>query len=421
MTYAPAMPRPARVLLLLAFVLRLTVVWAAVDLELVLDELDYVKRARFILENGHLPDAFRPPVYPSLLAATFGLTGVSPTAVRGLQACLGTATAALLYHWLRGHVGERGALLSLGVFAVYPTIVGFTHFLFTETLYLGALVAALALLCPAEDRPVRPIGAGLVLGLAGLTRSLMVPLLPIVALGIGLLTRSGRTSARFFGTAAVVLLPWMAHNLVVTGSPTVLEISNGYNLWKGNTPVEHPMATQGPRFPGPIVSIPMFPYEGSKGTLEALCLERREATAGPDSSKMSFAETNACARELAVEHILSDPIAFVARMPAKLGHTLHPSSQLTRSLWLGSYGNVPVWAGKLLIGATAVSWVLVAGLGLIGWTRMPRGGPKWALLLVVLHQLGVVAVTFGHNRFRLPIVLAALIAMAWLPRRRAPG
>mgnify|MGYP000341699541 CR=1 FL=1 len=418
MTYAPAMSRPARVLLMLALVLRLVVVWATSDVELVLDELDYVKRARFILENGHLPDAFRPPVYPAMLAAIFGLAGVEPTAVRLAQALLGTGTAALLYHWLEGHVGERGALVSLGVFAVYPTIVGFTHFLFTETVYLGALVVALWLLVPGE--PVRsdnrPVAAGLVLGLAGLTRSLMVPLLPVVGLAVGVLHRSWRPGARFIATAGVVLLPWMAHNLVVTGTPTVLEISNGYNLWKGNTPVEHPMATQGPRFPGPIVSIPMFPYEGSKGTLEQLCKER-SAT----GDVLAFAELNDCARALAIEHIVDDPIAFVGRAPEKIGHTLHPSSQLTRSLWLGSYGSVPVWLGRLLIWSTASSWVLVAGLGLIGWTRMPRGGPKWALLLLVGHQLAVVAVTFGHNRFRLPLVLAAIVAMAWLPRRPAEG
>ena len=416
MAYAQPMSRPARVLLLLALVLRLAVVWASADLELVLDELDYVKRARFILENGHLPDAFRPPVYPALLAGIFGLTGVSATAVRVVHACLGTATAGLLYHWLRGHVGERGALLSTGVFAVFPTIVGFTHFLFTETLYLGALVTGLWLLFPGEESgPRRPVWAGLVLGLAGLTRSLMVPLLPIIALGLGLLERSWRAPARFLATATVVLLPWMAHNVVVTGSPTVVEISNGYNLWKGNTPVAHPMATQGPRFPGPIVSIPMFPYEGSKATLERMCTARQGS-----QTTLTFAQTNDCARQLALEYIASDPLAFVGRMPAKLGQTLHPSSQLTRSLWLGSYGSVPVWMGKLLIWSTAVSWVLVAGLGLIAWMRMPRGGPKWALLLVVAHQLGVVAVTFGHNRFRLPVVLAAIIALAWLPRQSAP-
>ena len=405
------MSRPAQLLVLLALVLRVAVAWAAWDLELVLDEIDYVKRARFILENGHLPDAFRPPVYPSVLAAVFAVVGVVPGAVRLLQAIVGAATGALLYRWLKGHVGERGALLSLAVFAVYPTIVGFTHFLFTETFYLAGLVLGLTLLVPARG-PRRTVLGGIVLGLAGLTRSLMVPLLPIIAAGVSALDRSWRPGLRVLGVAAVVLLPWMAHNLVFTGSPTVLEISNGYNLWKGNTPVAHPMATEGPRFPGPVVSIPMFPYEGSKGTLEQMCIERLDRS-GP----LDFEDTNACARELAVEFIASDPIAFAARMPAKIGHTLHPSSQLTRSLWLGKYGSVPTWLGHGLIWGTAVSWMLVGSLGLVGWARMPRGGVRLALALMVLHQLGVVAVTFGHNRFRLPVVLAAIIAMAWLPHR----
>lgn len=406
------MTSTARLLLVLALVLRVAVAVWAYDLELVLDEIDYARRAQYILENGHLPDAFRPPVYPMMLAAVFGVVGVEPGAVRVLQALLGTATAAVLARWLHSHVGERGMLLSLALFAVYPTLVGFSHFLFTETLYLGLLVLALVFAFPARRDPVpRPAALGAVLATAGLTRSLMVPLLPVVAVCVGLLTRSWRRAGAMLGVAVLCLLPWMGHNLVVTGSPTVLEISNGVNLWKGNTTVVHPMATEGPQFPGPIVSIPMFPYAGSKATLEDLCTERLGLETTP-----AFEEVNACARSLALETILADPVGFVGRMPRKLLHLFHPSSQVTRSLWLGSYGGVPGWAGTGLIWATALSWAVVVVLGAWGLRRMPRDGLRWALLLLVAHQVAVVAVTFGHSRFRLPIVLVCIVAAAWVPR-----
>lgn len=406
-----AMTRPAGLLLLLALVLRLVVVGLCWDLPLVTDELDYTRRALFLLENGHLPDAFRPPVYPAFIAAIFAVAGPVPGAVRLVQALVSTATGGLLYRWLRGHVGEAGALLSLGLFAVVPTIVGFTHFLFTETLYLGLLTVVLASVAPAR-RTLRPLLAGTAYALGALTRSLLTPLLPFVIVGLGLATRARRGTLLFAVAAIVVLLPWPIHNLRVTGTPTVLEISNGYNLWKGNTPVAHPSAAHGPRFPGPFIDIPMLPYEGSLGTLKGLCAD----VIGVHPDAQTFAQTNACARTLALDHIAAHPIAFLGRGPGKLGYMWHPSSQVTRHLWLGNYGAMPGWAGHTLIWLTALfAWGLPIA-GLVGWWRMPRGTLKWALALGTLHQLAVVFVTFGHNRFRLPILLFAVVACAWLPR-----
>lgn len=405
------MTRPAAVLLLLTLVLRLVVVGLCWDLPLVTDELDYSRRALYLLEHGHLPDAFRPPVYPAFVAAIYAIAGPVPGAVRLAQALLATATGGLLWHWLRSHVGDRGALLSLGLFAVAPTFVGFTHFLFTETLYLGLLTLVLAALAPGARGPRHAL-AGAAYALAALTRSLLTPLLPVVVAGLALRTEgSRRGAARFAGVAGLLLLPWPIHNQLVTGTPTVLEITNGYNLWKGNTPVDHPSATQGPRFPGPFVEIPMLPYEGSLGTLKSLC----EAATGTPAADQSFAETNRCARALAIDHILDDPLAFLARGPGKLGYMWHPSSQLTRHLWLGHYGSLPLWAGHGLIWLTVLfAWGLPV-LGLLGWRRMPTGTLKWALALATAHQLAVVFVTFGHNRFRLPILLFAIVAAAWLP------
>jgi 4-amino-4-deoxy-L-arabinose transferase-like glycosyltransferase len=411
------MRRPAIALLLLAAVLRLAVVGLCWDLPLITDELDYSRRAQFLLQQGHLPDAFRPPVYPLFIAAIYAVVGPVPGAVRLAQALLGTATAGLLYRWLRGHVGQRGALLSLALFAVMPTFVGFTHFLFTETLYLAGLTVVLAALTPAHGGPKSAL-AGAAYGLSALTRSLLTPLLPLAAVGLGLATRSRRTVLAFSVVAVSVLAPWPLHNQLITGTPTVLEITNGYNLWKGNTPVAHPTATEGPRFPGPFVSVPMMPYEGSLGTLKVLC----EPITGQLAADQGFAATNACARTLALDYIAADPLAFFMRGPEKLGYMWHPSSQVTRHLWLGNYGSIPPWAGHTLIWLTALfAWGLPV-LGIWGAWRMRRRAPvllSGGLALLTAHQLAVVFVTFGHNRFRLPVLLFAVIAAAWIPDRSA--
>lgn len=406
------MSRAAWLLLLAASGVRLLAVWLCWDLPLLLDEDDYHRRALYLLQNGHFPDAFRPPVYPTFIAAIYAVAGPVPGAVRLAQAALGVAAGALLYRWLWGHVGERGALLSLGAYAVYPTLAGFAHMVWSETVYLSLLLAFLVALFPADGR-VRSGWAGLALGLGALTRSQLVPLAPLAAVGVALLTRSWQQALRFGAVVAVCLVAWAGHNLAVTGAPTVLEISNGYNLWKGNTPVVHPLSVEGPQIPMPLRPIPMFPYEGSEETLYGLCAEALGRPAGA----LTFPEVNDCARDLAVGYIAADPAGFVARGFEKLGYTFHPSSQLTRYLWVGHYGAVPGWAGMGLVYGTAASMVLALGAGLLGWVRMPQGALKWAIALLVAHQLAVVFVAFGNSRFRLPIVLLALVCVAWLPRR----
>jgi hypothetical protein len=399
---------------------RLMVIHWAVGLELILDEVNYLDYGRHLLEHGTLPDAFRPPLYPALIALSHRIAGDGATPIRLLQAGLSTVTGWVLFRWLRGHVGERGATLSTALWCLYPVLIGYTHLLWTETVFLSLLVLFLATALPAGELRIRRAGvAGVVFGLAALTRSVLVPVFWLAPLFVLLQPQAWRLRSRpkirslvFLGSFALTISPWVIHNQVVEGRLIVTETTNGYNLWKGNTDWAHPLATEGPQYPGPLVEIPMFPYEGSGPRITSLCENMHT-----EDTPFTRWHLSRCARSLAFTHIANAPLAFLRRGLTKVGHAFHPSNLLMRHLWLDLYGAWPPFMALSLIWGTAMSYLALLVLGVIGLKRAPNTPLSWLLAGMAMVQLAVIFTTFGNTRFRLPIMLVCMILAAWIPKR----
>ena len=171
-----SVPRIVWVVLGLSLAAKMSVVGWASGIELILDEVNYMDFGEHLLAHGTLPSAFRPPVYPGLIALSQLIGGADPAAMRILQALIATAAGLTLYRWLLGHVGHRGALLSCTLWSLYPVFIGFTHLLWTETVFLSMLIFFLATAMPAGAlSPKRTAAAGVLYGLTCLTRSVMTP------------------------------------------------------------------------------------------------------------------------------------------------------------------------------------------------------------------------------------------------------
>ena len=254
-------PRIVWLTMSISLAAKLLVVRWTQSLTLILDESDCVDHAQFLLANGHLPDAFRPPVYPAFVAICQMLGGDTATPVRFGQALVTTAAGLVLYRWLRSHVGHPGALFSTAIWCLYPVFIGYTHLLWTESIFLSLLILFFSIsLTPGKLSLQRTAWAAVVFGLAALTRSVLFPLLPLASIFV--LAHTNRWALRprpiqrfilFVTVAAMTIVPWTVHNRVVEGRWILNETTHGYNLWKGNTPWAHPYATEGPQYPGPIV------------------------------------------------------------------------------------------------------------------------------------------------------------------------
>ena len=415
-----SVPRIVWVVLGLSLAAKMSVVGWASGIELILDEVNYMDFGEHLLAHGTLPSAFRPPVYPGLIALSQLIGGADPAAMRILQALIATAAGLTLYRWLLGHVGHRGALLSCTLWSLYPVFIGFTHLLWTETVFLSMLIFFLATAMPAGAlSPKRTAAAGVLYGLTCLTRSVMTPvawLAPLVVMAApsrwAWRPRPGRQAFIFAMAWSMTMGPWIGHNLVVEGRPILTETSNGYNLWKGNTPWSHPLATEGPQYPGPILSIPAFPYEGSGPRLTAHCEAQHT-----DTAPFSRWHLSRCARSMAIDHIVGRPIAFLQRGISKLGHALHPSNLLQRHQLLGIYGESPPSLKAALTWGTTLPYLGLIALFPIALRRAPRSPATAILLSLAAYQAAVIFITFGNTRFRLPILLMGMILAAWIPKR----
>ena len=193
----------------------------------------------FVDETGQLAD-FWPVGFPFVLAAVYRLFGIHPPwGGIGLHIFVGILTSALATL-----VGERSFGRSIGrlaglVVALYPTHVFYETLLLTEPLFTLLLFGGGALLLwSLRSGEIGALLAGVVFGLAILTRPVLVLLPPLTSLwyfGNG----AGARRAAVLGTAVLcaalaVLSPWLIRNRREFGTWTDLSSTGGYNFFIGN-------------------------------------------------------------------------------------------------------------------------------------------------------------------------------------------
>ncbi len=175
-----------------------------------------------------------PPAYPRFLAGLLVLGGGSFLVARCAQVALLAISAVLLRD-----LGERltgsatAAGLAAALLVLDPQVGGFAHFLWPEVLHLFLFLCALWILATRTDRPAWLAVAGVVLGLALLTKSLLGPFLPVLVLP--LLLGSGLRGAARVALVAAGVAATMTPTLIGNArrDAPLLADSSRFNLWVG--------------------------------------------------------------------------------------------------------------------------------------------------------------------------------------------
>jgi 4-amino-4-deoxy-L-arabinose transferase-like glycosyltransferase len=174
----------------------------------------------------------RTPAYPWLVAFAIVGGGEDLRALVFLQHALGVLTAGLTFALGRlcftpARMGRIVGLLAGLLIALNGALVLSEHTVMTEALFVPLVVGSLtALVAALRASNLALFGlAGLLLGLATLTRPVAQVLIPVVPLMILLVSRSWRLtllrSAVALGAFGLVLLPWMVRSAVEQDSASV--------------------------------------------------------------------------------------------------------------------------------------------------------------------------------------------------------
>lgn len=210
------------------------------------DEREYYAAAAVLADGRGLSFVdqalwVRPPVYIILLGGLFRLFGPANNAVWIVQSIIGLVSLVLVYllAYLT-YLDPRAPRFAVLLAALYWPFAIYAGLLLTETLLIVWLLGSfVALQWWARWRMAAPLlGAGVLLGLAVLTRGLMLWFLLVLPMWFAL-HHSGpdghRAAARAalltVGVALAVVSPWTVRNAVAYQRLIPVETTGGYNVW----------------------------------------------------------------------------------------------------------------------------------------------------------------------------------------------
>lgn len=188
----------------------------------------------YVWENGSAT-AFRAPGFPLFLAAVYAVVGPYYTAAYVSFAVCGALGAISTYLFARELVNGRTARWAAVLAAIYPSDVFACSDFFSEVLFSPCLGFGLWLLLYQLRTGSRPagFGAGVLLGLAALTRSFAVIFLPLFALQL-LVARGWARAAVYSLGFLLVILPWTARNYAVLGKVVLIATNGGSTFYGAN-------------------------------------------------------------------------------------------------------------------------------------------------------------------------------------------
>jgi 4-amino-4-deoxy-L-arabinose transferase-like glycosyltransferase len=181
------------------------------------------------------------PLYVLLTVAVYFLTGHSFAVMLALGALFGAATATLAA-WLAGRsFGTEAAWASGTLVAIDPGMLVYAAELHPLTLdalaFLSVICACIALPRPPRARHGAVLGA--LLGVAALTRTTVLALVPVVLLwakGFRGLRLVSVTAIAFVGVALIVYSPWPIRNSLLLHQFVPVSSESTEWLWRGTNP-----------------------------------------------------------------------------------------------------------------------------------------------------------------------------------------
>lgn len=373
-----------------------------------LDSLALHTWATMILTGQTENEAFfRAPLYPHLVALLYRVFGVSPWPVIVFQNLLGLLTGVVSYLFARRLFGATVALGAALLVVVYPTLIFFEGETMITTLavFLYTLAAYRLLLAVHEPTARKVVVAGVVFGLAAITRPTILPLVIIVPIallakhGLNSYKKAGAKTLMFAAALMIPILPVTLTNLIKGGEPILISTQGGANFYIGNNKWADGITVDAL---GPLLRV--GPYRDNIWTSSVDEAERRTG------KKLTQSEVSSFWYREAFKHVKNDPDRAMRLLVKKFYLFWHGQEIFNNRpvYFAGEYS----WLMKGLVWKKIINFpsgilfpLMFLGLILAFVKRYDVTAPA----LFVLSFAVVVSVFFVCARFRQPIVPLAII------------
>ncbi len=372
------------------------------------DEMHYHELAQSLVEGrgffleGRL-SAMRPPLYPLAVAGLYAFFGPAHfQAVRAAQLLVGLATAAGAFLLGRMLYNKRVGLWSAALVAFYPPLLGIALFLYTETLFAFWLVwLGVAVAWAFRRESVWAwLVVGVLLALAALTRSVLWPFPPGLALLILLLWRQVPWTKRLAGSALMLagfgipIAPWSWRCSQLEQTFIIIDTIGGRNLMMGNyeyTPLDRAWDA--------------ISLEGEKAWYAVLRKEH------PEFGTLTQGERDKLALRYGLRYMLEHPGQTLQRSLVKFFNFWQLERTTVAALergWFGGLSRAAVLAWTLVLCGSYALAMLAAVAGLVLFPPADR-----RMMIVLLSLIGFVClvhtVVFAHSRYHLPLAPLELV------------
>jgi hypothetical protein len=368
--------------------------------------------------GSDIPTAYRPPLYPILLAAATSILppGVAVSVINLLASAVIIGGTYLLARALS--LDELPALFAAAIVTFDPLLIWSSKDAMTELVFTAIMTVTLCLTARVDQsgEPAARWGllAGGFFGLAGLCRPTALPWM-ICWLAMIVIpsqrktgsttvpiksTRFGSPRRQFAVTAVavsgVIVGLWGLRNLWQMDRFLVTTTHGGYTLLLGNNPT----------FDRDVLQTPPHVWPGDSLIAWQAELERRQRRDLGDNFHSELAVDRWC-RDEAIRWISSHPTRFVAAAGYRMRSLWSPGPRGPEAAGLPTVIRLPVAAWSLGLFA-------LAACGLIGLIRDPRRARWWPLLAWVAVVVGIHLFYWADARMRAPIqpILAVLAARA---------
>ena len=384
------------------------------------DEADYELIAKNLFEgngycylSGH-PTAFRPPLYPLMIASVYRVSGLrSHAAVKWAQVLISSATAGLVF-LLGLLVFGRGAGAWAGaIFAVYPTMLYYVPKLMTETLFIALMCASLVVLVLAIKRNAVSLfaAAGLLFGLSFLCRPVLLPFIIGLFVPMMLLLsrrkvihRAAVCSIAFLAVFVFAVSPWVIRNYIVFDRFIPTDTHLGWVLWH-NTRVHFDFDADFARSrremdelqaEGRLTSEAFFDAIQRYAHFGVRAQQNGIAKAyGPSQVPQTETEISHFFMNKAVEFYRQHKLRFLRDRVANFINFWMPISSIEgrKGEYLYSYGVI----------------VIFAAIGLYFAIKKQKLVPSLPLLLIVANFWIATTLVIYHSRLKMPADIATIV------------